>query len=289
VHHVLTVDATGTKVYVDGALEGEKVQAGLYATIAARFQAGKSAIGRHWWSGGTSTRYTGMVDDVRIYNRALSAAEVTDLYNAETPAGQKAPRLEMYAAAQEVVVGNNATLKASANGADPLTYQWRKDGVDIDGATSATYNITNAQASHNGSYSVVVSNVYGNATSSDGNLRVYAPGEKKWTFATGGDMASSPAIGTDGTIYVGSDDKKLYALAPATAIDKLWDKRFGGSTTDQLNSVIATADGGYLLAGTSSSSADGDKSEATRGGSDFWAVKIDANGAKVWDKRFGGS
>ena len=35
-----------------------------------------------------------------------------------------------------------------------------------------------------------------------------------WTFATGGAMNSSPAIGPDGTIYVGSNDKKVYALRP---------------------------------------------------------------------------
>ena len=33
-----------------------------------------------------------------------------------------------------------------------------------------------------------------------------------WEFATGGGMVSSPAIGSDGTVYVGSDDKKLYAI-----------------------------------------------------------------------------
>ena len=34
----------------------------------------------------------------------------------------------------------------------------------------------------------------------------------KWAFKTGGDVYSSPAIGIDGTIYVGSDDYSLYAI-----------------------------------------------------------------------------
>ena len=68
-----------------------------------------------------------------------------------------------------------------------------------------------------------------------------------------------------------------------------WDKTFGGSGSETCNDVIATPDGGYLLAGSSSSEANGDKSEAGRGDKDFWAVKIDANGGKIWDKRFGGS
>ena len=33
-----------------------------------------------------------------------------------------------------------------------------------------------------------------------------------WRFATGGGVESSPAIGTDGTVYVGSEDNKFYAL-----------------------------------------------------------------------------
>ena len=70
---------------------------------------------------------------------------------------------------------------------------------------------------------------------------------------------------------------------------KVWDKRFGGTSTDYCQSAIATSDGGYLLAGYSTSNAGGDKSEAGRGNWDIWAVKINASGGKVWDKRFGGS
>ncbi len=39
-------------------------------------------------------------------------------------------------------------------------------------------------------------------------------GTKRWEFTTGGPIFSSPAIADDGTIYVGSDDKKLYAINP---------------------------------------------------------------------------
>jgi outer membrane protein assembly factor BamB/PKD repeat protein len=40
------------------------------------------------------------------------------------------------------------------------------------------------------------------------------PGKLKWSFTTGDNAYSSPAIGSDGTIYVGSDDNKLYAINP---------------------------------------------------------------------------
>lgn len=40
------------------------------------------------------------------------------------------------------------------------------------------------------------------------------PGSKKWEFVTGHGVSSSPAIGSDGTIYVGCNDRKLYAINP---------------------------------------------------------------------------
>ena len=70
---------------------------------------------------------------------------------------------------------------------------------------------------------------------------------------------------------------------------KQWDKTFGGEQEDNLHAAVATPDGGYLLGGTSSSGIDGDKSAANKGGADFWLVKIDAQGNKIWDKTFGGN
>jgi hypothetical protein len=70
---------------------------------------------------------------------------------------------------------------------------------------------------------------------------------------------------------------------------KLWDKDFGGTDYNYLNCMIATNDGGFMLGGISSSPAGGDKSQPTWGGWDFWIIKIDAQGNKIWDKDFGGS
>jgi hypothetical protein len=41
---------------------------------------------------------------------------------------------------------------------------------------------------------------------------VQKPGTVLWEFETGGQVESSPAIGSDGTVYIGSKDKKLYAI-----------------------------------------------------------------------------
>ncbi len=54
------------------------------------------------------------------------------------------------------------------------------------------------------------------------NLSGQTPGTKKWEFQTGGLVYSSPAIGSDGTVYVGSRDYKVYALNGATGA-KNWE------------------------------------------------------------------
>ncbi|HTI69873.1 MAG TPA: chitobiase/beta-hexosaminidase C-terminal domain-containing protein, partial [Candidatus Limnocylindria bacterium] len=68
-----------------------------------------------------------------------------------------------------------------------------------------------------------------------------------------------------------------------------WDRSFGGSGNDSMAGIAASEDGGYLLAGTSNSSVSGSKTSAGFGGSDFWIVKTDSEGTKVWDRSFGGS
>ncbi|MEM1321864.1 MAG: hypothetical protein AAGG75_16510, partial [Bacteroidota bacterium] len=71
--------------------------------------------------------------------------------------------------------------------------------------------------------------------------------------------------------------------------NKIWDRTFGGSTNDQLWEVRETHDGGYILVGLSDSPNDNDKTEASKGGFDFWVIKINSAGTKVWDRTIGGT
>ncbi|HMJ64410.1 MAG TPA: FG-GAP-like repeat-containing protein, partial [Candidatus Binatia bacterium] len=68
--------------------------------------------------------------------------------------------------------GTSATFQVSADGLAPFTYQWLFNGVAINGATTASLLITNAQLTHEGNYSVVVSNSYGSLVSSQADLTV---------------------------------------------------------------------------------------------------------------------
>lgn len=68
-----------------------------------------------------------------------------------------------------------------------------------------------------------------------------------------------------------------------------WQKSFGGNGVDVLQSVKLANDGGFILAGTSSSSISGDKKEACKGQEDFWIIKLDAKGNEIWQRTIGGS
>ncbi len=66
-------------------------------------------------------------------------------------------------------------------------------------------------------------------------------------------------------------------------------KNFGCNYSEELETIQQTADGGFILGGNSSSSPGGNKSDPSKGGDDFWLVKTDADGNKLWDKSIGGS
>ncbi|RZK90572.1 MAG: hypothetical protein EOO62_34875, partial [Hymenobacter sp.] len=80
----------------------------------------------------------------------------------------------------------------------------------------------------------------------------------------------------------------LPLLGAAQGPTKQWDRSFGGSATDFLYTMQVTADGGSILGGYSNSGISGDKTQPNQD-SDYWVVKLDANGIKQWDKTFGGS
>lgn len=68
-----------------------------------------------------------------------------------------------------------------------------------------------------------------------------------------------------------------------------WDKTYGGSGNDFAVSAIETSDGGFVIVGDSNSNISGDKTENSKGGYDFWIVKINSSGTIIWDKTIGGS
>ena len=68
-----------------------------------------------------------------------------------------------------------------------------------------------------------------------------------------------------------------------------WQNTIGGNSFDELYSIQQTADGGYILGGSSRSNISGDKTENCIGWSDFWTVKTDSSGNIQWQNTIGGN
>jgi DNA/RNA endonuclease G (NUC1) len=86
-----------------------------------------------------------------------------------------APTITTQPLSQNVAVGLNATFQVSASGSAPFSYQWQLAGTNLPGASLSSYTRTNVQAGDVGNYSVIVTNNYGLATSSNAFLNVGTP------------------------------------------------------------------------------------------------------------------
>jgi hypothetical protein len=73
---------------------------------------------------------------------------------------------------QIVGLGQTATFTVTATGSTPLSYFWRKDATVLTNSASPSFAISNAQTNNAGTYSVIVSNSLGTATSSNATLTV---------------------------------------------------------------------------------------------------------------------
>ncbi|MFC1859063.1 immunoglobulin domain-containing protein [Thermodesulfobacteriota bacterium] len=82
------------------------------------------------------------------------------------------PEIATHPQSQTLNPGETATFNIVATGAGPLTYQWSRGGVDIDGANASSYSITSVQESDEGDYACHVANNAGSDTSDPAALTV---------------------------------------------------------------------------------------------------------------------
>ena len=195
------------------------------------------------------------------------------------------PVIRTHPAGRVARTGTDVTFTMAAQGSAPLHYQWRKDENDLSdggrlsGATSPSLTITGALESDSGEYSVVVTNEFGSATSSNATLLVSALEHFSWEsipspqysnlpFAvtitardefgsvvsnfTGsvslsgwldGGLTTNTILGSPVDTYSGSDNYTLgYAFTPNTNLTVTHVRHYFGSK------VSIWTDGGALLA-----------------------------------------
>jgi len=86
--------------------------------------------------------------------------------------GNTPPTIVMHPRSQTVLEGASVDFNVIAAGTEPFTYKWQKNNVNIAGATSSTYTIPQANISHAGGYSVIVTNSVNSVTSNTATLTV---------------------------------------------------------------------------------------------------------------------
>jgi hypothetical protein len=92
------------------------------------------------------------------------------------PSAPSAPVISVQPVDQAAYVGADVTFSVTADGTDPLTYQWTfQETNTIDGATSSSLLLTNVQSSQVGSYSALITNLYGSVVSSNAFLILTNP------------------------------------------------------------------------------------------------------------------
>ncbi|MCW5550792.1 MAG: immunoglobulin domain-containing protein [Verrucomicrobiae bacterium] len=168
--HHLAVTKSGATVlfYVDGVAH---TVAPYSPTFTFTSPAAIGAAGDNF-----DASFNGSVDDLAIYNRALSASEIQAIYNSGSSGKcDLPPVIASHPADQTVTVGGQVTFSVTASGTLPMSYQWRRDSTDLEGATGSSLTLTSVQLADAGSYSVVVTNIAGSATSSNATLTVNLP------------------------------------------------------------------------------------------------------------------
>jgi len=109
-------------------------------------------------------------------------------------AGPTAPVITAQPSARSVLAGYGVSMSVAASGVPAPTYQWRKNGTNVSGATAATLALGAAQAADAGSYDVVVTNSAGSVTSAAAALRVFPRSFAGTYFGSFGGGAGSYAL-----------------------------------------------------------------------------------------------
>lgn len=243
-HVGMEYDGNSHYLYING------VVAASVASGAPNNGVGDLTIGAAFSNGAITNYFNGLIDDVVIYNGALPACQVNQIYRScvlSTLGNQSAS------------VGNSISITAPNSCYDEtgITYQWQiNNGVggfqdvtnvgQFQGATSKTLTINNLSLTNNG-WLIRCKLTYGCGakTTSEATLSVLTVGNKS-TLSEESEITISPNPVSDHAILTikGNEDAKSYQLFSALGV-KVKEGEITGSTT-QVN-VSGLSNGVYTL------------------------------------------
>lgn len=243
-HVGIEYDGNNAYLYINGTV------AATIASGTPNSAAGDLTIGAAFSNGVITNYFKGLIDDVVIYNGALPACQVNQIYRScvlSTLGNQSAN------------VGNSISITAPNSCYDEtgITYQWQiNNGVggfqdvtnvgQFQGATSKTLTINNLSLTNNG-WLIRCKLTYGCGakTTSEATLTVLTVGNKS-TFSEESEITISPNPVSDHAILIikGKEDAKSYQLFNALGV-KVKEGEITGSTTQV--DVSGLSNGVYTL------------------------------------------
>ena len=153
-----------------------------------------------------------------------------------------APAITASPSDQTVTEGDAAKFAIVASGTGPLSYQWKRNDLNVSGETGATLTLSRVTTNQAGSYTVVVSNAVGLVTSRAAQLNVSA-------------RSTAPAITTspsDQTVTEGDSTKFIVVASGTAPLSYQWkrnDLNMAGESgaTLTLSRVTANQAGSYTV------------------------------------------
>jgi uncharacterized delta-60 repeat protein len=163
------------------------------------------------------------------------------------------PFIASQPASQYVDAGDAVELRVTALGTGPFGYQWRKDGLELVGATSTLLTLTNAQRADAAGYDVLVSNEFGTVTSVVAILTVNLASADTFDPTVAG-IVYTTAIQMDGKFLVGGSFTMLCGQTRTNIgrlnADSTLDTSFDPGANGTVDTLALQADGKILVGGS---------------------------------------
>jgi len=240
--------------------------AGTVATFTVK-AAGSALLGYQWLMGGAVLEDGGNLSGTRSATLRLTnvlggdcggySAIISNSYGCVTSAVASLSVADPYVSVQPtnqyLNVGQTATFSAAGVGSSPISYHWRKDGVNLSGATADSLTLSNVQRQDIGVYDVVLTTPFGSAVSTGATLVVNLATADSWNPGTDG-LVRSLAVQTDGKILVGGGFNMLGGQ-PCTNLGRLLpdgtaDTAFNPSINGQVYALALHTNNQILVGGT---------------------------------------
>ena len=221
-HLATTYDGTTLRLFVDGNQVATKAQTGSAAVSTGMLRIGGNSI----WS----EPFRGLIDEVRVYNRALTAAEIqTDMTTPVAPAAPdgQPPTVGLTAPAAGPVGGTVTVAATAADNRGVAGVRFRLDGNDLGAEdTGAPYQVqwdTTQAASGNHALTAVARDAAGNTTTSAPvavTVTNSTPNFVNDRVVIGLDEPTDLAWTPDGRMLVTERDGTVWVVRPgASAVD----------------------------------------------------------------------